>query len=48
MCGNVTEEQKFNDRSNWEFDDDNAVRDISSADKDNTSRTTDQMAMGHV
>ncbi|XP_031784212.1 ammonium transporter Rh type A isoform X3 [Nasonia vitripennis] len=48
ICGSITEDQKFDDSVNWEFEDENAVHDISSASKDGNGRTAEQLSMGHI
>lgn len=48
ICGTITEEQKFDDSVNWEFEDENAVHELSSANNDGSRSATEQLSMGHV
>ncbi|XP_011496592.1 PREDICTED: ammonium transporter Rh type A [Ceratosolen solmsi marchali] len=49
ICGNIAEEQKFDDIVLWEFEDENVVCEISAVSKDGrSSRATEQISMGYI
>ena len=48
ICGSIDEEQKFNDSVNWESEEDNAVQEIPAANKDENSRASGEVPMGHM